>query len=81
MFIVSSLEGRRVSARYTNIATKSRVACGGEEAPVVEFMYHVFTCMPDESYCRRLRSVLLCLCDVFPALINFPCVLILLVLK
>ena len=32
----------------------------------------VFTCMPGEaeSYCRWLRSLLLCLCDVFWALIN-----------
>ena len=27
-------------------------------------------CMPSESYRRRLRSLLLCLCDVFRALIN-----------
>ena len=32
--------------------------------------YFVFTCMPGESYSRRLRSFLLCLCDVFRALIN-----------
>ena len=31
----------------------------------VEFMYLVFTRMPGKSYCRRLRSLLLCLCDVF----------------
>ena len=34
-----------------------------------EFMYLAFTCMPSESYCWGLRS-LLCLCDVFWALIN-----------
>ena len=33
-------------------------------------MYLVFTRMPGESYCRRLRSLLLCLCDVFRAQIN-----------
>ena len=33
-------------------------------------MYLVFTCMPGESYRRRLRSLLTCLCDVFRALIN-----------
>ena len=32
-------------------------------------MYFVFTRMPGESYCRRLRFLLLCLC-VFQALIN-----------
>ena len=38
----------------------------------------VFTRMPGESYCRPLRSLLLCLCDVFRALIiSLPPVLIL----
>ena len=37
----------------------------------MEFMYLVFTRMPRESQCRRLGSfVLLCLWDVFRALIN-----------
>ena len=35
---------------------------GGMEAA---FMYLVFTRTPGESYCRRLRSLLLRLCDVF----------------
>ena len=40
-------------------------------------MYLVFTCMPDESYCRRLRSTsLLCLCYVFRAIIIFIVVII-----
>ena len=30
----------------------------------------VFTRMPVESYRRRLMSLLLCLCDIFPALIS-----------
>ena len=38
--------------------------------PLVEFMYLVFTCMPGESYGRQLRSLLLCLCDVFQGLTN-----------
>ena len=33
-------------------------------------MYLVLTCMPGESYRRRLRSLLLCLRGVFRALIN-----------
>ena len=33
-------------------------------------MYLVFTCMPDESYRRRLRSLMLYLCYVFRTLIN-----------
>ena len=37
---------------------------------LVEFMYLVFTRMPGQSYRRRLRSLLLCLCYVFRALIN-----------
>ena len=41
-----------------------------EGVPLVEFMYLVFTRMPGESYRRRLWSLLLCLCDVFRALIN-----------
>ena len=32
----------------------------------VEFMYLVFALTPGESYSRRLRSLLLCLCDVLP---------------
>ena len=40
-----------------------------EDLPMVEFMYLVFTRMQGESYRMRLRS-LLCLCDVFRALIN-----------
>ena len=35
-----------------------------------EFVYLAFTRMPDESYRRRFRSLLLCLCDVFRELIN-----------
>ena len=36
----------------------------------MEFMYLAFTCMPGESYRKQLRSLLLCLCDSFQALIN-----------
>ena len=44
---------------------------------MVKFMYLVFTCMPGESYRRRLRSLLLYLCYVFRALINsFVCLLL-----
>ena len=41
-----------------------------EHVPLVEFMYFVFTRMLGESYCRQLRSLWLCLCDVFRARIN-----------
>ena len=40
-------------------------------------MYLVVTRVPGESYRRRLRSLLLCLCYVFRALIKSLCVLIL----
>ena len=36
----------------------------------MEFMHFVFTCMPDESYCRRLSFLFLCLCDAFWVLIK-----------
>ena len=42
-----------------------------EDVPLLEFVYLVFTTrMPGESYRRRLGSLLLCLCDVFRALIS-----------
>ena len=40
------------------------------DVPLVECIYLVFTRMPRESYRRRLRSLLLYLCDVFRVLIN-----------
>lgn len=36
----------------------------------VEFMYFVFTCMPGMRYRRQLRSLLMCLYDVFRVLIS-----------
>ena len=41
-----------------------------EDVPLVEFVYLVFTRMPCESYRRQLRSLLLCLCDIFRTLIT-----------
>ena len=43
-----------------------------EDVPLVEFVYLVFTRMPDESDRWRLRSLLLYLCYVFRALIISP---------
>ena len=37
------------------------------DAPLVEFVYLVFTRIPSESYARRLSSSLFCLCYVFRA--------------
>ena len=50
-----------------------------EAVPLVELMYLVFTRMPDESYCTRLGSLLLCLCYVFQVapvveFTNVPCI-------
>ena len=36
-----------------------------EDVPLTEFMYPAFTRMPGKSYRRRLRSLQLCLSDVF----------------
>ena len=47
---------------------KKKVYVKRWDVPLVEFTYLVFTCMPGESYSTRLRSLLLYLCDVFPAL-------------
>ena len=43
-----------------------------DDVPLVEFMYLVFTRMPGESYRGRLRSLLLYLRYVFPAVIISP---------
>ena len=47
-----------------------------EDVPLMytEFVYLVFTRMPGESYCRRLRSLAFCLCYIFRALIYPLCV-------
>ena len=51
-----------------------RISNQVEDIPLVEFMSLAFTRMPGESYCRRLRSVLLRLCDVVQALTTPLCV-------
>ena len=56
---------------------QSYIHFGSVHVLLVDSMYLVFTRMPGLSYHRRLRSLLLCLCDVFRALINSLCVLIL----
>ena len=65
-----------VNTRYINstrgTSSDTQILRGTEDVPLVEFMYLVFTRMTiNESYGRRrLGSSLLCLCDVFRALIN-----------
>ena len=49
---------------HTNTTTKTWVAYGNSHL--------VFTCLPGESYRRRVWSLLLCLCDILQALSNFP---------
>ena len=47
------------------------------DVPLLEFMYLVFARMSGESYSRGLKSLLLCLCDMFRGLINsFVCCLL-----
>ena len=41
-----------------------------EDVPLVEFMYLVITQMPGKRYPRRLRSLLLYLCYVFPLCVD-----------
>ena len=63
---------RSISTLYLH-ARQARATIGDSglcHVPLAEFMYLVFTRTPGESYRRRLRSLLLCLCEVFRALIN-----------
>ena len=41
-----------------------------DDVPLVDIKKLVFSSRPGCHYRRRLRSLLLCLCDVFRALIN-----------
>ena len=52
------------------IFTPSLKSIQNEDVPQMEFMYLAFARMPGESQCRRLWSLLLCLCDIFQMLIN-----------
>ena len=62
----------RICVTRSNVMPGRKVSKSAtvEDVALVEFMYLVFTCMPGESYHRQLRSLLLCLCDVFQVLIN-----------
>ena len=61
-------QAERAHSPFFSLFNLSRT--GFEDEPLGEFMYLVLTGMPGESYRRRLRSLLLFLCDVFRALIN-----------
>ena len=54
---------------YCCCCTASGCVVLPEDVPLMAFTYHVFTRMTGVSYRRRLGS-LLCLCDVFRALIS-----------
>ena len=58
------------STRLCTLQVDTRYINSTRVCTLVEFMYLVFTRMPGESYRRRLRSLLLRLCDILPALIN-----------
>ena len=49
-------------------SANSQVTVPCTSVPLAEFMY--LTCMPGESYPQWLRSLLLCLCNIFRVLIN-----------
>ena len=58
------------ASKYKVHKLHQRYILKNQNVPQVEFVYLVFTRLPVESYSRLLRSLLLCLCDVFRALIN-----------
>ena len=62
--------GMQVNTQYIN---STRCTAGMwvnvPDVPLLEFVYLVFTRMPGESH-RSDSVVLLCLCDVFQAIIN-----------
>ena len=62
----------RVNSHLVHKLHQEYIPCLFEDVPLVEFMYLAFERIPGESYRRRLRSLLLYLCDVFRALINSP---------
>ena len=55
------------STRGTSSGTQILRGRGTADVPLVEFMYLVFTHMPSECRRRRLRPLLLCLCDISSA--------------
>ena len=56
----------------TTTTTTMTTTCRAKNihAPLMEFMYLAFARMPGDSFRWRLRSLLLCSCDVLRALIN-----------
>ena len=47
------------------------------DAALVKFMYLAFTCLPCGNHHRRFKSLVLCSCDVFQAVMNSLCLLFL----
>ena len=57
--------GEYLIITHTNTPNAAGGAAFNEDVALVAFKCHVFTCMPGESYHRRLASLLLLLfCDV-----------------
>ena len=56
-----------INSLYTDVFFYN---CEPKETGLVELTFLVFTCMPGESYRKRPRSLLLCLCDILRLLIN-----------
>ena len=77
-FVLHPVNQRVLVNIVLNIHRNHKAYLGwAEGVSLVEFMYLVFARIPGESYRRRLRSLLLCLCDVFHVLINsLVCMLI-----
>ena len=62
---------RMHACEYVHKST-AKLLWGFEDVALVEFMYLAFMRTPAECYRRRRRSLMLCLCDVFQALIQLP---------
>ena len=65
MIFYTHVEHSPTETIYINYCAYLYCIGTSEDVPLVEFMYLVFTRMPGESYRKRLRSLLLYLCDVF----------------
>ena len=48
-----------------------------EDLALVKFMYFAFTCLPCWNHHRQFKSLVLCSCDVFQAVMNSLCLLFL----
>ena len=70
MQIESTHKGVNWRSKEIMQTTFERSFFAPEDVPPVGVMYLVFTLTPGENYGSRVTSLLLCLCDVFHALMN-----------